>query len=235
MKLNDDGLRRLFNDPQLRTARAERGCPGADAFPSEVEGPPRAADRARFADHLVACPDCAGEYRLATSVRRWASDAARAIGGAGADRPAAQAPSARRLISRLPTWGLAVAASVLLALGVALILRLRSTGAEETAERGEAAPALATDPLDRAVLSAAPERLRWPAVGGADSYRVALYDSESTLLWKSDAVAATETELPAAIRQGLQPGRVYLWRVFARVGLDERASGVFEFALSPKS
>jgi hypothetical protein len=234
MKLSDDGLRRLFNDPALRTARAERGCPGSEAFRSEFEGPSGAADRARFVDHLVACADCAEEYRLAASVGRWASEAATAIGWAGADRAVEPASAGRSPILGLPAWGLAVAASVLLALGVAWTLRLRSTSAEETAERGEGAPTLATDPADRAVLPAAPERLQWPAVGGADSYRVALYDSESTLLWKSDVVAASETKLPAAIAGSLRPGRTYLWRVLARVGLDERASTVFEFSLSPK-
>ena len=234
MKLDEEGLRRVFNTPALRAGRTLRGCPEALDFQAAIQGTSRRAERDRFADHLVACQDCAEEYRIALSLVRWSDEAGRVDRAAPNPGAIENAPRPRPAPFRLPAWSLAIAATVLVAIGVVLAWRSGSLAPASTGvERGKPSLPLATDPPDQAVLSQPPESLRWPAVEGAQSYRVAIYDSESTLLWKSEWVAVTETRLPAAVRERLAPGRAYLWRSFARVGIDERVSEVSEFVLSP--
>jgi len=71
--------------------------------------------------------------------------------------------------------------------------------------------------------------LVWTRVSGADRYRLTLYDAEGTVLWR-----ATTPDSSIAVPDSVvfQEGRLYLWRVEARVGWDVwETSDLAEFRL----
>lgn len=225
MKLDEQDLKRLFEDPAAYPSRSARGCPEPQSLARILAKESSAAERRAFADHLVACPDCAAEYRLASSLGRWAGEAAVLVGGQDRLRE-----EPRR--SRPRVW-IAAAAAVVAAAGLAVLFFQGLGHATDTAvERGASLVTQALDPKDHANLSAPPPRLAWAAMEGAESYEVTIYDAESTPIWKSGPVTGTEIEVPASVRERLVPGRSYLWRVVGRVGLEQRTSPVFEFGIA---
>jgi hypothetical protein len=97
--------------------------------------------------------------------------------------------------------------------------------------RGSEALTEAVEPTDRARLTEAPTRLHWTTKDSPASYRVVLYDRESTPIWESDWVTGGSVSLPVDVQLQLRPGDSYLWRVFSRVGIEERQSPVYRFEL----
>jgi hypothetical protein len=222
MKLDDEELVALFNDPLARAPGA--GCPEPDAFRRAAMGEVSAKEREEFVDHLVSCADCAEEYRVMPEVQSWALEAgARKDPGAARGRPG------------FPLWISAVAAAVLAAAGLALWLRPFSPSRATPAavERGPVLPASAVGPPDRAFLRAPPPRLAWAPVAGAEGYEVALFDFESTPLWQSPLLGEPEVSLPDAVRERLQSGGRFFWRVTTHKGIDRVLSGLHEFTVSP--
>ena len=71
--------------------------------------------------------------------------------------------------------------------------------------------------------------LRWTRVERADRYRVTVFDTAGTVLWRA-VTPDTSVSLPDAA--GLVAGTTYLWRVDARVGVDRWVESKLE-SLSP--
>lgn len=71
--------------------------------------------------------------------------------------------------------------------------------------------------------------LRWTRVERADRYRVTVFDTAGSVLWRAET-PDTAVSLPDAA--GLVPGTSYLWRVDARVGVDRWVESKLE-SLSP--
>jgi hypothetical protein len=75
--------------------------------------------------------------------------------------------------------------------------------------------------------------LKWTAVPSAEMYRVTLYDKVGKLLFEMES-PDTMTALPDSI--GLAPGRLYLWKVEARIGWERWVSSeLIEFRVGPVS
>jgi len=210
----------------MQPPRAARGCPAPEVLSRISTGKASHAEREAFADHLIACSDCAEEYRAAKELGPWSSEAAELL-RPGVRTAAAGSPPFQRTGS-LPWIAFAAAAALVLSAGLVLVAR-RSNETAAPAERGSSEITRALEPRDRAALPAPPERLVWAPMDGASSYEATIYDAESTPLWKSPPAAATRVDVPPEVRARLAPGRVYLWRVVARVGIETRSSPVFEF------
>jgi hypothetical protein len=231
MKLDDGELKRLMEDPGTQAPRAARGCPDPDVQLRVSAGEATHAERIAFADHLIACADCAEEYRAAKALASWTAEAA-ALLRPGAETRAAM-PTARfdrRTGTRL--WIALAAAAALAAAGLVLVARRGDPEKAASAERGSVEITRALEPRDRAALPASPKRLEWAPMEGASSYEATIYDAESTPLWKSPPVSATRVELPPEVRARLAPGHAYLWRVVARVDVEARSSPVFQFSIA---
>lgn len=73
--------------------------------------------------------------------------------------------------------------------------------------------------------------LRWRSTPGADAYRVVLFDETGQVLFEH-RTADTTTLVPGTVR--LAPGRLYLWRVDARIGWDRWSSSeMVSFRVAP--
>lgn len=234
MRLDERGIKALLEDPALRPPRASRGCPDETARRRILLRESTAAERLAFADHLVGCPDCAGEYRAAAALSDWSVEAAELLVGAGAG---ASTPAILPRRSRAGQWIAAAAAVLVFGSGIVVLVSRRSAsdpfGSAERSGNPAADAAGAVTPPDGARLPSPPARLEWAPMEGATSYEVTIYDSESTPIWKSARVTGTNADLPASDAARLARGRSYLWRVVGRIGVETRSSPVFGFSISP--
>jgi hypothetical protein len=230
MKLDDRELKRLMGDRGVQAPRASRGCPAPDVLGRVSTGNASHAEREAFADHLIACADCAEEYRAAKALGPWSAEAAEVLRPGVRSAAAGSAPFRRT--GSLPWIALAAAAALALSVGLVLVARRAGVRTAAPVERGSSEITRALEPPDRAALPAAPERLEWAPMEGASSYEATIYDAESTPLWKSPPAVATRADVPPEVRARLAPGRAYLWRVVARVGIETRSSPVFEFSIA---
>jgi hypothetical protein len=99
-------------------------------------------------------------------------------------------------------------------------------------ERAGVALKLTVKPSNNAVLPAAPEELSWSALEHALTYRVQLYDFQSTPIWESPRLTGTSVMLAPEIRQQLLSDQPYYWRVIAEDAIETRQSELFQFTLA---
>jgi hypothetical protein len=210
MKLTDDELRALYRE---RTARERSGaaeCPTAEEL---------LAGGKRVADHVATCSACADEYRMLRELRPVIE---RAVGAeATAPRPA-------------PSWrALAVAAALVLVAGTALVVwqMSRPGTSPHPVERSERTEAVETSPPNRARLAAPPDTLSWSAVAAAESYRVRVFDFESTPVWESPPLTSAAVALPSEVRDALPRGKPVYWRVVVTAGVERSELGPFQFTV----
>ena len=120
--------------------------------------------------------------------------------------------------------GLALAASLVVAVAVTWII----LPPQEIPTLRGGSPVEGLVPQSGAVLDRPPAEFRWPASGAAEA--LVLMNAEAEVLWTAPAVRDGVLEVPAAVRDGLEPGRYY-WQVR---GLERDALlGPFEFHLEP--
>ena len=79
MRLSKDDLRAAAGAVDVRHGAVRTGCPPQQDLIEAAGGESSRENRGRIADHLMACSDCAEEYRLLSALKPWATDAARAI------------------------------------------------------------------------------------------------------------------------------------------------------------
>jgi hypothetical protein len=140
-------------------------------------------------DHVMGCQACHREFELL-----------RAIEAAGTT--ARGSSSVFNISRRLAP--LALAASLLLAVGVGLLLRNRG---EDNPTRGGAGELVVLAPPPE-VAADRPVTFAWRPVRGAQSYRLEILDSTGTAV--SQLTRDTTLTLPAG---QLQPGSSYQWYV----------------------
>src|SRR5947209_6347526 len=92
MRLNDDELKNLWRAETAHVTGGRPDCLSTDVLMRAGAGEMSTVERARVADHLSHCADCAEEYRIALSVREWAEQAARDHAEVFPTQPAVIAP-----------------------------------------------------------------------------------------------------------------------------------------------
>ncbi len=236
MKLADGELKQIY---QARTARGAReDCPDADLLFRTATGAVDADEKGRFVDHLVTCSSCAEEYRLVLfSARTSAPEQA------GGELPAGRGratPSWLGLaaLSWIQRWRFATAiALIVIATSASLVVWQMSRQVDDSSDtiRGVTSVAVEVVPPDRSVLSEPPGELSWSAVEHADTYRIVIYDYQSTPVWESAPASATSVALPDSVRQQLKGrGGVTYWRILVQQGIESRSSDLFQFTIKPQ-
>lgn len=213
-----------MNEPKLpkewvlahrESTRADPGrgdCPDAEALAVLAVDPAAAAPE--LLDHVASCSSCSQELQRATDDGTLA-----ALADALTADPAA--PSSRGW-GRTALGGLALAASLVIAVAVTLLLPTADDA--PTLRGGPAVEGLV--PPSGARIEAAPDHFEWPA-GGRDEQLV-LMDPRAEVLWTAPVVRSGRVAVPEAVREQLVDGRYY-WQVR---DLDRDALlGPFEFRL----
>jgi hypothetical protein len=194
-------------------------CGDKERLVTYVYAEDAAGERAAFERHLATCAGCAEEVRSLKDVRReltgWQPPAASVH-----FRLAAQ-PQAVRPLWRQPLWGLAAAATLLLAVGAAVAnLDVRVGHGEVVIRTGWATPAAATAanaPAARAGI--VPASASAPAAG-EEAWHAALKDLEARL--RSDFARASTTDARAAASGGAVNRQELLREVRALIGESEK-------------
>jgi anti-sigma factor RsiW len=196
-------------------------CPSEEELVSLVVGEASADERARLADHLVACARCAATYRTLGDLHREASSAGRRAGRVTWTQ--------RRLV----VW--AAAAVLLVAVGVALRVapvRLPTGGPQGEVMRGRPLTAAPVEPEQGARLATPPRRLAWKAEDAGATYRVVLYDVESVPIWESDRTSEPALALPSTVQDRLARGGTFYWRVRVESERGPGVSPLYRFEVS---
>jgi hypothetical protein len=184
--------------------------PGADDLAAYLDRKLDDSARAEVEAHVAWCDECRAEVREVSGILR--SD-----GG----KP-----------RRYRAWiGPAVAAAAAIVL---LVAYPRGPSApDDTPAHRDVPGALDPAPILTSPVPDAEDLdgriLRWTRVERADRYRVTVFDTAGTVLWRA-VTPDTSVSLPDAA--GLVAGTSYLWRVDARVGVDRWVESKLE-PLSP--
>jgi len=183
---DDAALRDAYRELlEARTPSDRSGCPAPEALLAVVER--RGSDATRLAtlDHVMGCAACRRDFDLlrtaAVSAERAAGDAPtlHVVRGGG------------RATRRLPLRSLAVAAGLIVAVGVGLLTW--HPGTPQPLLRGDANTVVLLPPEQRADGSAL---LRWRTVPGAAAYRVEVFAPNGRTV-AADTVSDSTFVLPA--------------------------------------
>ena len=148
------------------------------------------AHRLEVLDHVMTCPECQKELELLRAIE--------AAGGATAG-PSTSVTWSRRWMP------LALAASVVLALGIGIAVRQRTPA---DINRGGPASIQLVAPNDE-VPAGQPVTFAWHQMGGASRYRLELLDDADVVVFSSETPDTTLV-LPAG---RLHAGGAYRWSV----------------------
>ena len=154
----------------------------------------------------------------------WSEELAARLGETTASQP----PQIR---SRARRWaGLAAAATVTLALGLTYLLQpVGDPGTSTETVRSAALPGVL--PASGSVHDAPPAELTWPALTGASSYLVQLFDGTGELSWESGSLEDNRLLLPEELKAGLGAGQAYYWVVRTSGQARQQEVGPFWFEI----
>src|SRR5262245_36488974 len=203
MKVTEEELRRLFSEEAAARQAGRERCPSPEVLAEAASGVFTSVSRESLADHLVACADCAEEFRLR--------------GAADADADGEAAPRAARwaLSSTSRSWGWAAAAAVLAA--VLAIPLLRSPQPEAPNTRTQRTLEIRSAiPEDRALPRAAC-LLRWSPGPAGTQYTVTVAATDLTTLHTATGLSEPALEVPAAKLASVPAGGRVLWTVEAEL------------------
>lgn len=79
MKLTEEKLKQIFQQQTARSTARQIDCLTEDQFARAASGALDNQERSAVARHLIACSDCAEEYRIVRSLKPWATEADQAL------------------------------------------------------------------------------------------------------------------------------------------------------------
>ena len=261
MKLTEQELREILQQKRVPTGARGSDCLTSDQFVRAALGEMTEKERRNVARHLVNCMDCTEEYQAVRALERWAIESQRELMTPPLSQPPDRTTgrlnwsgdsreSERAAGSRLARgnpiaafvglfWGPRMrplaALTLLIAVAGGSFVVWRSITHREppvSTERSGVSFKLTVEPPDNAILRDAPEVLSWSALEHALTYRVMLYDFQSTPIWESPRLTSTSVRLPDVIRQQLLGNQPYYWRVIAEDAIEQRQSELFQFTLA---
>jgi hypothetical protein len=180
-------------------------CPDEQTLIAFADGQLPQVERDAVAARVAACADCAAAVRVALDASAWADDLAADFVRA-ANSSTVHVLSRARPARRIVSVPLALAASLILIVGAALLLRQ-----SPIIEPLRGGVVIATTPADGEMLPQAPERLAWPCAAAPSATQVELLAADATVRWSGPVIECAVT-LPAPTRSALSAGE-YLWRV----------------------
>jgi hypothetical protein len=185
---DDEALKAAYA-PALRESTTTHGpdCPTETELLLAVRGEGNEDERLRVLDHALKCPACRRELALLHAVSTGEMRAA---------------PRAIRQLSWSRWMPAALAASLVLAIGLAGLGRLRNRGAEEIARAGAAGgPALVT-PANGTAVPAGLVRFAWRPVAGVVRYTLEVDATDGTVLYSTQTRDTVVTATIAATAVG---------------------------------
>lgn len=168
---DDEALRAAYK-PVLHESTTTHGpdCPSERELLSAVRGEGDEAERLRVLDHALKCPACRRELALLHAVSSAETRAA---------------PRAIRDLSWRRWTPAALAASLVLAVGLAGVIRLRDRGAEDITRAGADAGPVLVSPSNGAAVGAGVVQFVWRPIPGVIQYTLEVDASDGSVLVSS--------------------------------------------------
>src|SRR4030095_7808458 len=106
MKLTNEEMSRLYRRQTARSRAGRADCLSEESMTRAAEGGLSQSEREVIADHLMACSDCAEEYRILRELKPWAERAAVSAYERESAIKSVSAPPGKdaRAVPRLPDW-----------------------------------------------------------------------------------------------------------------------------------
>ena len=235
MKLTEEQIKRHFQEHTTRAGDQKRECLSTEELSLAVEGKISSEFREKLVEHLGSCSNCAAEIQTLFSVKGWANAEAATSGKNSSVRPA-RTRSLPGWLKGLasPRWAVATGLVLISAVSISVwyLQTISHREGDIQNKRGGSYIAIEASPNNLAQLKSPPERLSWRSQVVSPVYQVAIYDFESTLIWKSGPIKEASIDIPPDVRAKMEPGRKYYWRVFFVDGLS-RKSRLLQFELAP--
>lgn len=211
MTTNPEHLLRLGAERGAASGRPE--CLDDDTIAALAEGSLDVEARSIAIAHAASCAQC----------RRAVSSVARALVDPAVSREV-------RAIARPRLRLLTVASGIAAAAIVAFVALPWRTVDESSTHRAPTITAAASPvPVAPVGVVAEARALRWTGGGGADRYRVTLFDATGGVVYETQT-ADTVVALPGSV--SLERGRGYFWKVEARTGWNRwSASELVDFSV----
>jgi len=169
-QFDDEALRAAY-EPALRESATTHGpdCPTEQELLSAVRGEGDEAERLRVLDHALKCPACRRELALLHAV--------------------SSEPRAARRVIRDLSWQrwmpAALAASLMLAAGLAGVVRYRTRSAEDITRAGAAMGPVLVTPANGAAVRPGLVRFVWRPIPGVIQYTLEVDATDGTVLFSS--------------------------------------------------
>ena len=185
---DDEALKAAY-EAALGDAALVQGphCPTETELLSAVRGEGKESDRLRVLDHALKCPACRRELALLHAVSN--------RGAGSASRPISKVSWTRWM----PT---ALAASLVLAVGVAGVARFRGRGAEDVVRAGAVSGPVLVTPANGAAVSAGLVRFVWRPIAEVIQYTLEVDAPDGTVVVSSQTRDTTLTVPIAATAVG---------------------------------
>lgn len=197
MKVTDEDLRHLFSASPAGPRPGRSTCPAPEALAEAASGSFGATSRDALADHLVACADCAEEYRLRGSVEPSSE---------GAPRPSPRLGALRW------HWGWMAAAAVLVA---ALATPLLRPPAPAPTVRMQSTHEIRSLVPEDAPLPREAFLLRWTPGPAGTRYAVTVASTDLTTLHAATSLTDAALQVPPGKLTAIPSGGRILWTVEA--------------------
>ena len=170
-QFDDEALRAAY-EPALRESTTTHGpdCPTEQELLSAVRGEGDEAERLRVLDHALKCPACRRELARLHAVSSGEKSAA---------------PRASRDLSWQRWMPATLAASLMLAAGLAGVVRLRNRGVEDITRAGAAAGPVLVTPANGAAVRPGMVRFVWRPIPGVIQYTLEVDATDGTVLFSS--------------------------------------------------
>jgi len=169
-QFDDEALRAAY-EPALRESATTHGpdCPTEQELLSAVRGEGDEAERLRVLDHALKCPACRRELALLHAV--------------------SSEPRAARRVIRDLSWQrwmpAALAASLMLAAGLAGVVRYRTRNTEDITRAGAATGPVLVTPANGAAVRPGLVRFVWRPIPGVIQYTLEVDATDGTVLFSS--------------------------------------------------
>jgi len=240
MKLSDKDLREYYIE------NIEKGrCPEKEVFIKAFLNEINEKEKMKLIDHILICDRCATEFEALREVTKRTKEKIEGLEGKELTRDELKKIARQRIkylkketrerwFSRftfkvIPAKYFALLAGLIIViLGYFLILKspgiLKKTGEYREIIKVELQ---LIEPLGE--ISKFPSVFKWTIGEEAKYYNFELTDSKLNIVWAKENITTTSLKLPQNIRENLQKGKTYFWKVTVFNELNQKMESALQY------